>query len=155
MATVSLCLLAMTSYARCSFLHELARSLAWIFWPQLHKTELRTYIFCRHCRWAFACKGWRGAISQQFTGSCYEELKMIEAPSSWQQEERFSMLYIQWIPLLMNSVTTKFLNFWIFISLKPIFLNKDITKKGDKILFFLGPLNFATVALSLPLISLG
>ena len=50
---------------------------------------------------------------------------------------------IQWIPILTKSVITEFLNFWTFISLKPIFLNKDITIKGDKILFFLGPLNFA------------
>ena len=37
----------------------------------------------------------------------------------------------------------KISEFWVFISLKPIFFNKDITMKGDKILFFLGPLNFA------------
>ena len=43
---------------------------------------------------------------------------------------------------VINSVITKFLNFLILISLKPIFLNKDITMKGDKILFFSGPLNF-------------
>ena len=40
---------------------------------------------------------------------------------------------------LGNNEISEFLN----ISLKPIFLNKDITMKGDKILFFLGPLNFA------------
>ena len=34
---------------------------------------------------------------------------------------------------------SEFLN----ISLKPIFLNKDNTMKGDKILFFLDPLNIA------------
>ena len=33
--------------------------------------------------------------------------------------------------------------FLTFISLKPIFSNKDITTKVDKILFFPGPFNFA------------
>ena len=101
-------------------------------------------------------------VQRLYTPLCWSILWLVHWPVGWLVGNIFTWIYlnsilaiievswviqiilgvflkkIQWIPLL-----TKFLNFWTFISLKPIFFNKDITMKGDNILFFLGPLNFA------------
>ena len=91
-----------------------------------------------------------GADYNSFISSCFSKLNgglicVLQVDKNSFANRAFLIsrtIKVQWIPLLTNSVITKFVNFWTFISLKPIFF-KDITMMGDKILFFLGPLNFA------------